>query len=295
MADLAQDNCFEAAALCRAKGATMHLRLAVLAVASLSASTSFAADKPGCSDHALFPSRMPGYELLDCTTRDFEGYDFLTVKPPRHHEEGRFTFLTYRIIDRKTEQSGLAVVRNYENALKKIGATIVATDPNRWVNGKVVADGQEIWAQAEKGNGLIWVRVVEKKAMEQHIVADATSFADDLKKTGHVAVYGIYFDTGKAVLKPESEPALDEVTTLLNKDPALKLWVVGHTDSVGQIADNMKLSQARAEAVVTALTTKRGVAASRLKGYGVGPLVPVASNEAEPGRSKNRRVELVKQ
>jgi len=57
----------------------------------------------------------------------------------------------------------------------------------------------------------------------------------------------------------------------------------------------MKLAQARAEAVVTALTTTHGIAASRLKGYGVGPLAPVASNDGEEGRAKNRRVELVRQ
>ena len=79
--------------------------------------------------------------------------------------------------------------------------------------------------------------------------------------------------TGKSVLKPESTPALQEVTKLLGADPSLKLWVVGHTDSVGAIEGNMKLSQARAEAVVTALTTTHGVAAARLKGHGAGPLV----------------------
>ena len=131
--------------------------------------------------------------------------------------------------------------------------------------------------------------------MTQHVVADAASIKNDLKATGHVAVYGIYFDTGKAVLKPESTPALLEVTKLLAADPALKLWVVGHTDSVGAVDANMKLAQARAEAVVAALTTTHGVSAARLKGYGVGPLSPVASNDGEAGRAKNRRVELVKQ
>ena len=273
----------------------MHLHRLVFVLALATGGTALAADKAGCADHPLFPTRMPDYELSDCTTKEFDGYEFFTVKPPKHREEGKFTFLTYRITDRKKEQSGLAVVKNYENALTKIGATIMGSDPNRWVNGKVTVEGKEVWAQAEKGNGLIWLRIVEKKAMEQHIVADAASFSDDLKKTGHVAVYGIYFDTGKAELKPESTPALQEVAKLLGGDATLKLWVVGHTDSVGKIEDNMKLSTARAEAVVTALTTKHGIAAGRLKGYGVGPLVPVASNEAEDGRAKNRRVELVKQ
>jgi two-component system phosphate regulon sensor histidine kinase PhoR len=64
----------------------------------------------------------------------------------------------------------------------------------------------------------------------QRALADATALSNDLRARGHVAVYGIFFDTGKAVVKPESKPALDEVAKLLKADPALKLWVVGHTD-----------------------------------------------------------------
>ena len=260
------------------------------------ASTAFAAaDKPGCADHPLFPTRMPDYVISACQSKEFDGYDFFTSKPPKHREEGKFTFLTYAIEKGKAEQSGLAVVRNYENAITKIGGTIAASDPNRWVNGKVVVDGKEIWVQAEKGNGLIWIRIIEKKQMEQHIVADAASFANDLKSTGHVAVYGIFFDTGQSTVKPESKPALEEVAKLIKADAALNLWVVGHTDSVGKVEDNMKLAQARAEAVVTELTKTHGVAAARLKGYGAGPLAPVASNDTDDGRAKNRRVDLVKQ
>jgi outer membrane protein OmpA-like peptidoglycan-associated protein len=126
-------------------------------------------------------------------------------------------------------------------------------------------------------------------------VADAAAFANDLRATGHVAVYGILFDTGKSVVKPESKPALDEVAKLLKADPGLRLWVVGHTDAVGKVDDNMRLAQARAEAVAAELVSAHGIAAARLKGYGVGPLAPVAGNEDEAGRAKNRRVELVKQ
>ena len=252
-------------------------------------------DYKGCKDHPLFPTRMPDYYLSDCKTVEFDGYDFSTSKPPKNHQEGKFTYIQYTIERGKPEASGLAVVRNYEAALQKIGGTIAAQDSQRWVNGNVVIDGREVWAQAEKGNGVIWLRIIEKGAMEQHIVADAASFATGLKATGHVAVEGIYFDTGKAVLKPESTPALEEVAKLLKADATLKLWVVGHTDAVGKVDDNMKLSQARAEAVVTALSTTHGIAAARLKGYGVGPLTPVSSNDSEEGRAKNRRVELVKQ
>jgi len=138
--------------------------------------------------------------------------------------------------------------------------------------------------------------VVDMKPMEAGLITvDAAALAGDIARTGHVAVYGIYFDTGKAEVKPESDATLKEIAKLLQQDPKLKLHVVGHTDNVGEIAMNMDLSRRRGNAVVQALTSKHGIAAARLRADGVGPLTPVASNDTEEGRSKNRRVELVKQ
>jgi len=253
-------------------------------------------DKGGCKDHPLFPTRMPGYSIRDCKTEEFGRYEFWTanarVKVPA---EGKYTFITYGLLKGQQEPSALAVVRNYENAILKAGGKILHSVPTWWVNGKITKDGQEVWVQAEKGNGLIWLRIVEKKAMEQFIQVDAAAMGGDLKSTGHVAVYGIYFDTNKAEVKPESKVALEEIAKLLKQNPALKLKVVGHTDLTGVLEANMKLSQARAEAVVQALVSQHGIVASRLKGYGVGPLAPVATNDTDEGRGKNRRVDLVKE
>jgi outer membrane protein OmpA-like peptidoglycan-associated protein len=117
----------------------------------------------------------------------------------------------------------------------------------------------------------------------------------DISSSGHVALYGIYFDTDKADLKPESRPTLQEIARLLKQDAALKLYVVGHTDNVGGFDYNSGLSERRAVAVVKELTANHGIAATRLKAAGVGMLSPVAPNDREEGRTKNRRVELVKQ
>ena len=159
------------------------------------------------------------------------------------------------------------------------GGTILQTMPNYWVNGKIVQGGREVWVEAERGNGAIWLRIVEKKGMDQHIVADAAALGGDIRTTGHVAVFGIFFDTNRSEVKPDSKPALEEIARLLKQDPAMRLKVVGHTDMTGALDANMKLSQARAEAVVQALVSQYGIAATRLKGYGVGPLAPVATNE----------------
>jgi outer membrane protein OmpA-like peptidoglycan-associated protein len=161
---------------------------------------------------------------------------------------------------------------------------------------RIDKDGKEFWVDlSAEFTGKYGFTIIEKQAMAQDIVANAEVFSNDIRSTGHVAVYGIYFDSGKSVVKPESDVALAEIAKLLKGDPGLKLNVVGHTDNVGQMDYNMKLSQARAEAVAQALVAKHGISAARLKGYGVASLAPVTSNEAEEGRAKNRRVELVKQ
>jgi outer membrane protein OmpA-like peptidoglycan-associated protein len=267
-------------------------------ILSISAFMSLAAqaDKPGCADHPLFPTRMPGYVLKDCKTEAFGRYEFWTSNPKEKVPvEGKFTFLTYVVADRKAEPSAVAIVRNYENAILKAGGKVLHQKPDWWVNGKILKEGREAWVQAERGNGTIWLRIVEKQGMVQHVEANAAALGGDLQSTGHAAVYGIFFDTGKAEVKPESKASLEEIARLLTQQPGLRLCVVGHTDMTGPLDANLKLSQSRADAVVKALVAQHGIAASRLKGHGVGPLAPVATNDTEEGRAKNRRVELVKE
>ena len=253
-------------------------------------------DAKNCKDHPLFTTRMPEYRIGACKTEAFGVYEFFVVKGPKTPVEGKFTFITYNFSgQRANEPSGLAVVRNYENAIRKAGGTILQSDPQRWVNGKIVNEGREVWVQAEKGNGTIWLRIVEKEAMEQFIVADAAAMGKDIRSTGHASVYGIFFDTAKATIKAESAKAIAEVAKMLKADPGLKIYVVGHTDNEGNVEGNISLSQARGEAVLQALVREHGIAAARLRSWGCGLFAPLASNDSPEGRAKNRRVELVKQ
>ena len=144
------------------------------------------------------------------------------------------------------------------------------------------------------GNVLVQQDVIEIEALKEgRVTVNAEAMARDISERGHVAVYGIHFDTDKAELKPESEPVLAEIAKLLKANAGLKLLVVGHTDNQGTLDYNLDLSQRRALAVVDALASRHGVARERLTPRGLGFLAPVASNRTDEGRAKNRRVELV--
>jgi len=132
--------------------------------------------------------------------------------------------------------------------------------------------------------------------METGLVdVDISKLTKSIDTKGSVSIYGIYFDTGKADLKAESKPALDQIAELLKERPDLSIYVVGHTDSDGNLDLNMGLSKDRANSVVQELVSVYEIDSSRVKPYGVGPLSPVESNDTDQGKSKNRRVELVKQ
>lgn len=139
------------------------------------------------------------------------------------------------------------------------------------------------------------LHVLETAGMESGMVeVNADALAAGLESEGKVTLQGIYFDTGKDTLKPESDAALAQVAALLRAQAGLKLLVVGHTDDQGNAAANMSLSQRRAQRVRDALVQRYGIAAARLTAQGAGSLSPVASNATEAGRAQNRRVELVK-
>ncbi len=136
--------------------------------------------------------------------------------------------------------------------------------------------------------------VVDLAPIESNMVTVKADALDrEIQSLGHASVYGINFDTDKAIIRPESKAALDEVGKLLSERSDLSLHVVGHTDNEGSFDYNLDLSDQRAAAVGDALVTDYGIERSRLDSNGVGFLAPVASNRTAEGRAQNRRVELV--
>ena len=115
------------------------------------------------------------------------------------------------------------------------------------------------------------------------------------KKTdrGMVLTLGdVLFDTGKSTLKPGAFGTIERLANVLKEDPNRKVLIEGHTDSVGTDEYNQQLSEARANAVRTALL-ERGVSDSQVSAVGKGESFPVATNDNPAGRQQNRRVEMV--
>ena len=287
-------------------------------------------DLPNSKDHPLV-TRYPGSFIDVYSVIEFDEFNLPLGKlkdakfDKSQHLEGKITRIGYAA---PAGRSILEVYRNYESALQRGGFTtlfscanddcgysgnakIITTQKDDWswcagqraISAKLARAGGDVyvsmhigqWSHLEQGSSIM-LYVVEIKPMEGGLVnVNAAALASDITRSGHAAVYGIYFDTAKAEVKPESDAALKEIGKLLQQTPTLKLFVVGHTDGVGTLASNMDLSKRRADAVVAALTTKYGVASARLVAQGCGPLAPVVSNASEDGRAKNRRVELVAQ
>jgi outer membrane protein OmpA-like peptidoglycan-associated protein len=251
-------------------------------------------DVKGSKDHALL-SRMAGYYISSYETKEFDSVDVAYLSGPEARWEGRLTRIAYTVQTGGRQVSMVQIGKNYEAAVLKAGGKVLYTE-GRIVCARIEKGGAKTYVQASAFNdGANYeLIIVETGAMVQEVVADAAVLKQGLAAEGKVAVYGIFFDSGKAIVKAESEPTLVQVVKLLTQNPGLKVFVVGHTDGTGTLDANVKLSADRAAAVVAALAG-RGIAAARLKPYGVGPYSPVATNRTEDGRLKNRRVELVEQ
>ena len=267
----------------------------ILFISFLTVGVTFAqTDVQGSKDHPLI-TRMPDYYISKYKVSEFAGFDPTVIGGKDVHWEGKVYSYGYSRKEGGRPISMLQIVRNYQTAIKQVGGKILGGDERR-VAAEIRKGGAltGVYVEAFNDGRDYDLTIVESQTMQQEVIADAKAMGNDLANTGRTIVHGIYFDTASATIKPESEPALAEMVKLLNGSPALKVYVVGHTDSVGSLESNLKLSSARADSVVKAIAA-RGIAVARLKSAGVGPYSPVASNDTDGGRAKNRRVELVKQ
>jgi OmpA-OmpF porin, OOP family len=280
-------------------------------------------DDKGSSDHPLL-TRFPGAVIKEYRQAAYDEYELplgkhLGKKGFARSEKttGKVTRTEYVVPD---GHSVIEVFENYQEALAKAGFEILYRCVNipecgdglgsymgaSWYNDSryVAAKGGDpaaptyvaVFVHKRGSSNELGVvqRIVETRPMKTgQITASAADISQGLALQGRFALYGLYFDTGDAKLKPESDAALEQVAQVLKASPSLALYVVGHTDSAGQVAANVELSERRAAAAVKALVDRYGIAASRLTARGVGPFSPVGPNKTADGRAKNRRVELV--
>ena len=260
--------------------------------------------------------------LLDKNdTKDRSGPEWLKA-------EGKTTWIRYEI---PKGRSSLEVIRNYETALKSGGFKVVFACADKACLAGKLQDNYLIGEQLDPGNGIstayadharhllgkldrpegtvyasivagedkdnvvAFVTVVETKPMrgDQIAVIKAEEMQSTIEGGQSVNIYGIQFDFDKDTLRPESKPTLEQIAKLLSAKPGLRIDIVGHTDNKGTEAYNLELSGRRAARVVTELTTAYGIDPARLTSHGAGMSRPIASNDTDDGRAKNRRVELV--
>lgn len=270
----------------------MRFPIAILAIGLFAAPHACAQDG---AQPIPFLSVLPNYSDSVQNDKEFDAYEFWNGKA-MIRVEGKLWDRLYQIKTDATRASVLQIKRNYTNAVKAMGGTVIfdGMDPE---GGPILVlkaskPGKNIWIQinCEPEGFEYYIRMVEEEAMKQDVTSSGLMKA--LESEGHVAL-DVRFATSKADILSESKPVLDQMIALLKENPTLKVAIEGHTDNAGDAKANKTLSERRAASVVAALKAA-GIAPGRLSAAGWGSEKPVADNATEAGRALNRRVELVK-
>ena len=255
-------------------------------------------DAESCKDSPMFPKRMPNYFISECKS-SFSEADFnLSAGGGKvEHKEGTTTVIRYDFNSESGQQkpSTLQILKNYENAARNIGGVTVFQNSAEAIGTyKLMKSGKETaWVKIDCGgndnNDFYNLTIIQLEEMNQDVTS--SDILNKLNTEGHIALY-INFETGKSGIKAESQKIIDQIVEMLKASPTLKVLIEGHTDNVGNAASNQTLSESRAKSVMNAITAK-GIDKARLASKGLGQTKPVADNNTEDGKTKNRRVEIV--
>ncbi len=288
-------------------------------------------DIEGSKDYPLV-SRFKGSFIAWYQVKNFDRYYMLSLKDnklDKYEIDGKITRIQY---DSQKEHSAFEIYKSYENALKNAGFEILLTldktncginlseeiynsefhglnaltdrnsikndfrdDQYTYLSAKKHIDGKDIYIVmyvTVYNTPLITFDAIEVQGMDKGLVS-VKNLETDLTQNGHIAIYGIHFDSSKSDIKPESTQTLKNIAEYLNAHPDKKYVIVGHTDNIGDFDANIKLSRDRAYSVIAELTSKYEVKAEQLKAYGDGSTAPIATNSSDEGKAKNRRVEIV--
>ncbi|EOZ96724.1 hypothetical protein A33Q_2034 [Indibacter alkaliphilus LW1] len=259
-------------------------------------STPIFAQSP-CDLHPLL-NALPQHSISGCEEKE---YDKLKVDFTDRdgtwiqYEKAGYFLKTYYSFDGDWEKrpSNAMIFQNYIQAVASKGGSVI--NESKSVVLLTLKSGSDTWwiqIQSDQ-SGTFSVSAVKEESMNQYIVLSAEDIAKEMEANGKATFYGIFFDTDKSEIKPESKETLEQMANYLKSNAQVNVFIVGHTDNTGAFEHNQKLSERRAEAVVNYLIENYQITASRLEEYGVSSLSPVSANTSEEGKSKNRRVEMV--
>ena len=267
---------------------------------------SFSAQAKDIPEHPLIRP-FPGSVLAKNISKynKFNQYEFYfkndqTGKREKQKVQGQYWYLVWEVLNpdgsRVQDISTLEFFENYKAAAAEKGGKVVWEDSGQVVFTLPRDDGGTTWCRLTVNSSLgqQFLVIIDEKPFKKSLTFGPAEMKAALDKDGHIALYDILFDFDRATLKEESLKQLSYVVTLLRQNPDLNVEIQGHTDSQGSDEYNLDLSQQRAE-TVQAFALLFGVEPGRLAAKGYGESVPVATNDTEEGRAKNRRVELVKQ
>lgn len=245
-------------------------------------------------EYPLF-TKLDGFSYNQKASKfqQFDSYTFKTGKTSQDRVtvEGKHFELRYKL-DKGMEPPGaLAVIRNFTNAVRQTGGEVLY-ESSREAVMRIVQGDKEIWGRVDCSASGGWydLDIIEKSSMKQMVVTNKV--LDAIDSSGKATVH-INFDSASSQMKSDVKPVMNDIFDMLTRRPDIKISIEGHTDGDGTVKGNQKLSEDRARAVMNDLIT-RGIDPSRLIAKGYGMSMPVADNNTEEGKARNRRVELVK-
>ncbi|MGB8194029.1 MAG: OmpA family protein [Chitinophagaceae bacterium] len=269
-------------------------KIAFVALAVCISILAFTQDAPGCKDNPMF-SRMPNTVIGECSS-NYDEMEIWIGADNKVTKEGTKTTIQYNYeLEEATAPSFFQIVKNFENAILKTGGKRIYYSKDAGVATFQTRSGnKDVWVilndfgGSKKGN--FELITLEMEGMKQDI--SASEMLEAINKNGSIALQ-INFETGKSVIKPESQKIIDQIAEMLTADAAMKVSIEGHTDNVGTPASNKTLSENRSKAVMAALISK-GINKTRLSSKGWGQEKPIGDNATPEGKEQNRRVEIVK-
>ncbi|MBV7380382.1 OmpA family protein [Maritimibacter sp. DP4N28-5] len=216
-----------------------------------------------------------GYEVLfECDASSCGGYDFrfgtdVIGEPDMHVDLGDFQFLSARIPGDTGQYASIFVSRSASSAYVQV----ISVAPADAAQPEVVTSTK-----------------TDPTAMPDEATG---SLGEAMETIGRYIMTDLSFETGSASLGDGQYDSLAAIATYLDAHPSARVALVGHTDAEGSLAANIAISEQRAISVMERLVSRYGVAADRLEAKGIGYLAPIASNQTDDGRTRNRRVEAI--